>query len=100
MNFILQKQGEPAGGLLPQWSSGTAFLFSTAADAVRAPRNSWSQIAGSPKIVLGYDSGDALEQTVAERIVVNAREAGISHDGAGGSIGETRPPCSQVRRAG
>jgi hypothetical protein len=26
---------------------------------------------------LGYDSGDALEQTVAERIVVNAREAGI-----------------------
>ena len=30
VNFILQKEGEPAGGLLPQWSSGTAFLFSTA----------------------------------------------------------------------
>src|ERR1700732_3970957 len=29
VNFILQKEGEPAGGLLPQWSSGTAFLFST-----------------------------------------------------------------------
>jgi hypothetical protein len=27
--------------------------------------------------VLGYDSGDSLEQSLAERIVVNAREAGI-----------------------
>jgi hypothetical protein len=27
--------------------------------------------------VLGYDSADALEQSVAERIVVNAKEAGI-----------------------
>ncbi len=31
VNFILQKEGEPAGGLLPQWSNGTAFLFPTAA---------------------------------------------------------------------
>jgi hypothetical protein len=28
--------------------------------------------------VLGYDSADTLEQSVAERIVVNAKEAGIS----------------------
>ena len=77
VNFILQKNGEAAGGLLPQWSSGTAFLFSTAADAARA-KELWAQITGSPKLVLGYDSGDPLEQSVAERIVVNARETGIS----------------------
>lgn len=77
VNFILQKNGEAAGGLLPQWSSGTAFLFSTAADAARA-KELWAQITSSPKLVLGYDSGDPLEQSVAERIVVNAREAGIS----------------------
>ncbi|HXQ25199.1 MAG TPA: ABC transporter substrate-binding protein [Candidatus Acidoferrales bacterium] len=77
VNFILQKEGQPAGGLLPQWSSGTAFLFSTAADAAGA-KQLWSQISGSPAIVLGYDSGDSLEQTVAERIAVNARDAGIS----------------------
>jgi ABC-type transport system substrate-binding protein len=77
VNFILQKNGEAAGGLLPQWSSGTAFLFSTAADAGRA-KELFAQIAGAPKLVLGYDSGDPLEQSVAERIVVNAREAGIS----------------------
>ena len=77
VNFILQKTGEPAGGLLPQWSSGTAFLFSTAADPAAA-KELWLQIAGSPHLVLGYDSGDPLQQSVAERIVVNAREAGMA----------------------
>ena len=77
VNFILQKEGEPAGGLLPQWSNGTAFLFSTAADAAGA-KALWSQIGGSPAIVLGYDSGDSLDQAIAERIVVNARDAGIA----------------------
>jgi ABC-type transport system substrate-binding protein len=77
VNFILQKNGEAAGGLLPQWSSGTAFLFSTSVDAGHA-KELWTQIAGTSKLVLGYDSGDPLEQSVVERIVVNAREAGIS----------------------
>jgi len=77
VNFILQKEGEPTGGLLPKWSSGTAFLFSTATDTVHAKELS-AQIVPAPKIVLGYDSGDSLEQAVAERIAVNAREAGIT----------------------
>jgi len=76
VNFILQKEGEPTGGLLPQWSSGTAFLFSTATDTVHAKELS-AQIVPAPKIVLGYDSGDSLEQAVADRIAVNVREAGV-----------------------
>jgi hypothetical protein len=76
VNFILQKEGEPAGGLLPQWSSGTAFLFSTVADVVHAKELS-AQIVPAPKIVLGYDSGDPLEQSVAERIAVDARETRV-----------------------
>ena len=76
VNFILQKEGEPAGGLLPQWSSGTAFLFSTVADPVHAKELS-AQIVPAAKIVLGYDSDDSLERSVAERIAVNARDAGI-----------------------
>jgi len=76
VNFILQKEGEPAGGLLPHWSSGTAFLFSTVADVVHAKELS-AQIVPVPKIVLGYDSGDSLEQAVAERIAVDAREARV-----------------------
>jgi hypothetical protein len=77
VNFILQKEGEAARGLLPQWSSGTAFLFPSETD-VRTAKEIWSQISPSPKLVLGYDSADTLEQSVAERIVVNAKEAGIS----------------------
>jgi ABC-type transport system substrate-binding protein len=80
VNFILQKTGEPAGGLLPQWSSGTAFLFPagvpTATELERAKELS-KEIAAAGPLVLGYDSADPLEQSVAERIVVNAKEAGM-----------------------
>lgn len=80
VNFILQKEGEPAGALLPQWLSGTAFLFPAgraASDLVRA-KELHSQILSFPKILLGYDAGDPQAQAIAERIVVNEREAGIS----------------------
>jgi ABC-type transport system substrate-binding protein len=81
VNFILQKTGEPAGGLLPQWSSGTAFLFPagapTSAELERAKELS-KEIAAAGPLVLGYDSADPLEQSVAERIVVNAKEAGMA----------------------
>lgn len=76
-NFLLQKQGEPAGGLLPQWLSGYEFLFSTAADPGRA-RQLWGTISPvPPPVVLGYDASDPLERAVAERIALNARDAGI-----------------------
>ena len=86
VNFILQKTGEPAGGLLPQWSSGTAFLFPaaapSAADLEHAKELS-KEIAASGPLLLGYDSADPLEQSVAERIVVNAKEAGMRRASAG-----------------
>jgi ABC-type transport system substrate-binding protein len=96
VNFILQKEGESAGGLLPQWSNGTAFLFPTAADAAGA-KDLWSQISGSPRIVLGYDSGDLLGQEIAERIAVNAREAGIGLDVTAISSPPTSPAGYDVR---
>lgn len=77
VNFILQKEGKPAGGLLPQWSNGTAYLFSTAADPVGA-KALLAQIGSSPALVLGYDSGDSFEQSVAERISVDARAVGLT----------------------
>jgi hypothetical protein len=77
MIFILQREGEPAGGLLPQWSSGTAFLFTTAADPARA-KELRGQIGASPEIRLGYDADDALEESIAQRIAVDAREAGLA----------------------
>jgi hypothetical protein len=77
VDFILQKEGVPAGGLLPQWSNGTAYLFSTAADTVGA-KALLAQIGGSHSLVLGYDSGELFEENVAERIAVDARAAGLT----------------------
>ncbi len=81
VNVLLQKQGEPAGGLLPQWLSGYAFLFSTAADMERARqlagRNPGAGVLPVPPLGLVYDSEDAVVRAIAERIRVNAREAGI-----------------------
>ncbi len=96
VNFILQREGDPAGGLLPQWSSGTAFLYSTAADVPRA-KELVSQIGQAPQIVLGYDSGDSLEQSLAERIVVNAREAGIRLTAQGSSEKASGPANYDAR---
>jgi len=82
-NFILQKTGEPASGLLPQWISGTEFLFAppsatSPADGIARAKELLKQFPSSPKFVLGYDSADSLAQAIAERIAVNAKEAGIT----------------------
>ena len=62
-SVLLQRQGEITGALLPQWLSGFAFLFRGTTDAARAIR-------------LGID--DAQWQTVAARIALNARDAGLA----------------------
>jgi hypothetical protein len=68
---LLQRQGEISGALLPQWLSGYAFLFPAAADLGRA-----RQLAGGARaLTLGVN--DAALRPIAERIAVNARDAGL-----------------------
>ena len=73
---LLQRQGETSAALLPQWLSGYAFVFPSTADATRAR----SLVAGLPAaartISLGID--DPAWQTVAARIALNARDAGLT----------------------
>ena len=73
-NVLLDKQGEPSATLLPQWINGYSFLFSTAGD-VQAAR---ALQVKSPALILEYDFADPVTKAVAERIAVNAREAGIT----------------------
>ncbi len=73
-NILLQRQGEPAGGLLPQWLSGYSFLFPVTADLAHAKE---LRPVNSAVVVLAYDAADPLERMLAERIAVNARDAGI-----------------------
>lgn len=73
-NVLLQKQGEISGALLPKWLSGYSFLFATDRNLSRA-----RQLAG-PAATLGfaYNREDAVIRAIAERIAVNASEAGIT----------------------
>jgi peptide/nickel transport system substrate-binding protein len=97
-NFVLQKEGEPAGGLLPQWLSGYEFLFSTAADPAHG-REIISQISLLPStLLLGYDSSDPLEQAVAERIAVNAGDVGIRVSTKGQAAGQSAGVDARVVR--
>ncbi|HYX71103.1 MAG TPA: ABC transporter substrate-binding protein [Terriglobales bacterium] len=74
---LLQRQGEPAASLLPQWMSGYAFLFPVTPDLARA-RQLRGELSASLPLSLAYDSADPLGQAVAERIALNARDAGLT----------------------
>ena len=71
---LLQRLGEPTGALLPQWLTGYAFLFPVFPDLDRA-RQFRSEMPGS--VTLAFDANDALLRSIAERIALDARQAGI-----------------------
>jgi MarR-like DNA-binding transcriptional regulator SgrR of sgrS sRNA len=73
-NVIFQGGGEPTGALLPNWLSGYAFLFPTGGDIAAARRNVPRQEGA---LTLGYDPTDALARIIADRVVLNAHDAGI-----------------------
>ncbi len=75
-NVLLQRQGEVSAALLPQWLSGYAFLFPAAADIVRAR----TLVAGLPAATRAVSLGveDAAARPIAERIALNARDAGLA----------------------
>jgi peptide/nickel transport system substrate-binding protein len=77
VNVLLQRQGEPAGSLLPQWLSGYAFLFLTEVNIVDAKKIR-AEYSASPLQALVYDGADPSAALIAQRIAVNARDAGIN----------------------
>jgi ABC-type transport system substrate-binding protein len=76
VNVLAQKRGEAAFGLLPQWLSGYAFLFQTPLDLARA-----RQLVAALRLgvlSLSYPPDDPFLRSVAERVALNARDAGIN----------------------
>lgn len=69
---LLQRQGEVSAALLPQWLSGFAFLFPVAPDLPHARQLS----AGARPLTLSVS--DAASRPIAERIALNARDAGLA----------------------
>jgi len=76
LNVLLQRQGEISGALLPQWLSGYAFLFPAAADLARARALAAAAPAPARRITLAVEEASA--QAIAERISLNARDAGLT----------------------
>jgi peptide/nickel transport system substrate-binding protein len=80
-NVLLQRQGAPALGLLPQWLTGYEFLLAGTrdqdADAARKLVAGAGVGTQAPTVALAYDFSDATAKLIAERIAVDAREVGI-----------------------
>ena len=97
-NFILQKKAAPANGLLPQWLTGYEFLFPGGMNMERAKelRAETASLVIVPPISLAYDFADPVSKLIAERIAVDAREAGITVQ----PYGESHVTGLPVRGAG
>jgi len=76
-NVVLQAGGEPTGALLPNWLSGYAFVFAAAGNTEHA-RTERMQSKHLPNWTLGYDASDPIARVIAERVLLNARDAGIT----------------------
>jgi ABC-type transport system substrate-binding protein len=74
---LLHGQGEATGALLPQWMTGHAFLFSGVRDLERARSLVAALAPRMISLTLGYASGSDTERSIAERIAVDARQAGV-----------------------
>lgn len=75
VNVLAQRKGEAAGGLLPQWLTGYAFLFPVAPDQTRAKQLLASLHSGP--LTLSYPPDDGFAHAVADRISLNARDVGL-----------------------
>ena len=76
-SVLLQGAGQPAASILPNWMSGYGFGVPTDTDLPRA-RNARAQVHTIPTWTVRYDGTDTLARLLAERIALNARDAGLS----------------------
>jgi peptide/nickel transport system substrate-binding protein len=88
-SVLLQGAGQPAAGILPNWMSGYGFVLPTDADLPRA-RHAREQVRTVPTWTLGYDGSDPVARLLAERIALNARDAGLSLQPTPGATADLR----------
>jgi len=75
-DVVLQGGGEASGGILPNWVSGYGFVFPAEQNLTRAQQLR-SEVKYAPTWTLSYDADDPVARVMAERIELNARDAGI-----------------------
>ncbi|HKW19474.1 MAG TPA: ABC transporter substrate-binding protein [Terriglobales bacterium] len=82
-NVVFQGAGEPTAALLPNWLSGYAFVFPTSGARERG-------LQQQAPLMLGYDPNDAVARIVADRILLNAKDAGVTLHSANGENADLR----------
>jgi peptide/nickel transport system substrate-binding protein len=86
---VLGDVGDPTAAILPDWISGYAFVFPAERNLIRAQEER-GEIARAPAMTLGYDADDAVARVIAERIALNAREAGLTLQTVAGAKADAR----------
>jgi peptide/nickel transport system substrate-binding protein len=76
-SVLLRGAGQPTAAILPNWMSGYEFVFPSDADLPRA-RHAREQVHAVSTWTLGYDAKDPMARLLAERIALNAKDAGLS----------------------
>lgn len=76
-DVVFQGGGVPAAGLLPNSLSGYEFALpqATGSEFIRQER---AQVRHAASWTLSYDFSDPIARVVAERVLLNARDAGIN----------------------
>src|SRR5208282_4000593 len=88
-SVLLQGAGQPAASILPNWMSGYGFVFSTDADLPRA-RHAREQVHTIPTWTVGYEGNDSVARLLAERIALNAKDAGLSLQPTSAGVADLR----------
>src|SRR5579863_406437 len=76
-SVLLQGAGQPAGSVLPDWMTGYGFVFPADADLVRA-RHDREEEKIAPVWTVASDPADSIAHLLAERIALNAKDAGLT----------------------
>jgi peptide/nickel transport system substrate-binding protein len=77
-NVVLQGGGEPTAALLPTWESGYGFVFAdSSGNSARLPQPAQRR---SQNWTLSFDASDPVARVIAQRLALNARDAGITLD--------------------
>jgi len=71
-SVVFQAAGEPGGALLPNWLSGYAFVYPPGGGGTRL------RASHSVTWTLSYDSADPVARIAADRILLNAKDVGIT----------------------
>ena len=93
-SVLLRGGSEAAGGVLPEWMSGTGVLFPVQVDLEKGRKALKAGQAGplppARTLALSCDGGDGLAKLLAERVALNAREVGLTVQVTSSRTGDLR----------